>query len=36
MTLPDEVRQKADKELARLNGMPSSAPEVGVIRTYLD
>jgi len=34
--LPDEVRERADKELARLSGMPPSAPEVGVIRTYLD
>jgi ATP-dependent Lon protease len=34
--LPDEVRDKAEKELARLNSMPSAAPEVGIIRTYLD
>ena len=34
--LPDEVRERAEKELARLAGMPPSAPEVGVIRTYLD
>ena len=34
--LPDEVRERAEKELARLSGMPPSAPEVGVIRTYLD
>lgn len=36
LILPEEVRQKAEKELSRLNGIPSSAPEVGVIRTYLD
>ena len=36
MKLPDEVRQKVEKELSRLASMPSSAPEVGIIRTYLD
>ena len=34
--LPDDVRAKADKELARLRSMPPMAPEVGIIRTYLD
>ena len=34
--LPDDVRKKAEKELSRLASMPSMAPEVGVIRTYLD
>lgn len=34
--LPDEVKAKVDKELARLNSMPPMAPEIGVIRTYLD
>lgn len=34
--LPDEVRTKADKELQRLQQMPMMAPEVGIIRTYLD
>ncbi|WP_119073032.1 endopeptidase La [Aggregatilinea lenta] len=34
--LPDPVRGKADKELARLALMPPIAPEVGMIRTYLD
>jgi ATP-dependent Lon protease len=34
--LPDEVRAKVDKELNRLAGMPPMAPEISVIRTYLD
>ena len=34
--LPDEVRKVAMKELERLNQMPPMAPEVGIIRTYLD
>ncbi|RMF00817.1 MAG: endopeptidase La [Chloroflexi bacterium] len=34
--LPDEVRAKAEKELARLAMMSPAAPEVGIIRTYLD
>ena len=34
--LPDEVRAKANKELSRLSMMPPAAPEVGIIRTYLD
>ncbi|MCB0011490.1 MAG: endopeptidase La [Anaerolineales bacterium] len=34
--LPAEVKAKADKELARLAAMPPMAPEVGIIRTYLD
>ncbi len=36
ITLPDEVRAKADKEMSRLTMMPPAAPEVGIIRTYLD
>jgi ATP-dependent Lon protease len=34
--LPNEVRMKAEKELNRLAIMPPAAPEVGIIRTYLD
>ncbi len=34
--LPDEARKVAIKELDRLTQMPSMAPEVGIIRTYLD
>lgn len=34
--LPDEVRLQANRELLRLKQMPQMAPEVGIIRTYLD
>jgi ATP-dependent Lon protease len=34
--MPDPVRAKAEKELSRLKAMPAAAPEVGIIRTYLD
>ncbi len=34
--LPDEVRAKVDKEIARLGAMPPMSPEVGIIRTYID
>ncbi|HVC35591.1 MAG TPA: endopeptidase La [Chloroflexota bacterium] len=34
--LPDAVRAKAEEEMGRLSGMPAAAPEVGIIRTYLD
>ncbi len=34
--LPDLARETALKELERLNQMPPMAPEVGIIRTYID
>ncbi|MCB0102792.1 MAG: endopeptidase La [Anaerolineales bacterium] len=34
--LPDEVRKAAMKEVERLSQMPPMAPEVGIIRTYID
>lgn len=34
--LPEEVRAKTEKELARLNAMPPMSPEIGIIRTYID
>jgi ATP-dependent Lon protease len=34
--MPEEVHQKALKELNRLAAMPSMAPEVTMVRTYLD
>jgi ATP-dependent Lon protease len=36
MELPEDVRKAADRELARLEKLPSAAAEYGVIRTYLD
>ena len=34
--MPDEARTAANKEIDRLMQMPAMAPEVGIIRTYLD
>ena len=34
--MPEDVQRRARKELDRLQMMPSAAPEVGVIRAYLD
>lgn len=34
--LPTEIHEKALKELSRLMIMPPMAPEVGIIRTYID
>src|SRR5207245_6874753 len=34
--LPPEARREADRELARLERIPSVSPESSVIRTYLD
>jgi ATP-dependent Lon protease len=34
--MPEEVKKHANKELERLNALPSIAPDGGVIRTYLD
>ncbi len=34
--LPDEVRKEAERELKRLERLPSHAPDYHVIRTYLD
>ena len=36
LQLPDEVRQKIEKEMARLATMPPMSPEIGVARSYLD
>jgi ATP-dependent Lon protease len=34
--LPEAVRAKAEDEVNRLSALPAAAPEVGIIRTYLD
>ena len=34
--LPEVARQKAEREVNRLAAMPAAAPEVAIIRTYLD
>jgi ATP-dependent Lon protease len=36
LTLPEEVAKASDRELSRLERLPSAAAEYGVIRTYLD
>jgi ATP-dependent Lon protease len=36
LDLPEGVRKAADRELGRLEKLPSAAAEYGVIRTYLD
>src|SRR3954463_5870243 len=36
LELPEEVAKSANRELARLERLPSAAAEYGVIRTYLD
>ncbi len=36
LELPEEIRRAADRELARLEKLPSASAEYGVIRTYLD
>jgi ATP-dependent Lon protease len=36
LDLPDDVRKAVDRELARLEKLPSASAEYGVIRTYLD
>jgi len=36
VSLPDEVKVRALKEVERLSQMPAMSPEVGIIRTYID
>jgi ATP-dependent Lon protease len=36
LALPEDVKKAADRELSRLERLPSAAAEYGVIRTYLD
>lgn len=36
LTLPDEVRQQAERELDRLAALPPGAVEAGTLRTYLE
>ncbi|NUQ37119.1 MAG: endopeptidase La [Caldilineales bacterium] len=34
--MPETVRAKGEKELARMNGMPPMTPEIAIIRTYIE
>ena len=34
--LPDQVRARAEKEVARLSKLQSFSPEAGIVRTYVD
>ena len=36
LNLPESVKLQVDRELLRLQQMPPMAPEVGIIRTYID
>jgi ATP-dependent Lon protease len=36
LTLPEDVRKAADRELSRLERLPAAAAEYGVIRSYLE
>ncbi len=36
LELPEEVRKRVNEELARLAMMPAMAPEVAIVRSYLD
>ena len=36
LTLPEDVAKSADRELARLERLPTAAAEYGIIRTYLE
>ncbi len=36
VSLPDEVKLRAVKEIDRMGQMPPMSPEVGIIRTYVD
>jgi ATP-dependent Lon protease len=36
LNLPEEVGERAAREIQRLGQMPPMSPEVGIIRTYLD
>src|SRR5204862_360837 len=36
LELPEDIRKAVDRELGRLEKLPSAAAEYGVIRTYLD